>query len=132
MTQKVTVTKEVAKALESVSPSHNWSMGEVMEAHLENGFVSETRRCLNEGAGKISTDDLMKALVNGFKAETIITLDTEEFDGKTAKDLIDVNKNISTTLKSKRGSALFSYGDGIADGIMYVLNELGIDLDKEV
>lgn len=132
MAQRVTVTKKVSKALESVSPSQGWSMKEVMEAHLENGFISDTRRCLNEGAGKISTHDLMKALVNGYEVEKIITLDTEEFEGKTEEELVEANRRISAQLKDKRGSVTFSYNDGVYDGIMFALSELGIEVDKEV
>lgn len=132
MSQRVTVTKKVSKALESVSPSQGWSMKEVMEAHLENGFISDTRRCLNEGAGKISTDDLMKALVNGYEVEKVLTLDTSEFEGKTEEELVDANRRISAELKNREGSSTFSYGDGIYDGIKFTLAYLGIEVDKEV
>ncbi|MDE1381174.1 hypothetical protein ACM5ME_20460 [Bacillus subtilis] len=132
MTQKVVVTKEVAEALKVSTPSYGWSIGEVIESHLGDDFVSDKRSPLNVSKGKISTDDLMKALVNGYEVEKIITLDTEEFEGKTEEELVETNRRISAQLKDKRGSEIFSYGDGVYDGIMFTLSELGIEVDKEV
>ncbi|MCY8256427.1 DUF1642 domain-containing protein [Bacillus spizizenii] len=131
MTQKVTVTKEVAEALKVSTPFYGWSIGEVIEGHLDNDFMSDKRRCLNESEGKISTDDLMKALVNGYEVKKVLTLDTSEFDGKTQEELVDANRRISAELKNREGSSTFSYGDGIYDGIKFTLAYLGIDVDKE-
>ncbi|TWM32267.1 hypothetical protein CHCC14819_0463 [Bacillus licheniformis] len=105
---------------------HDWPTKEILKWHLGNEFVSSIREVLNKNAGKISTEDLTKAIINGYVAEARLTLDTSKLDAMDEEEREQLNRRISKYLEDREGCAFGSYGDGKYDGAVEILEELGI------
>lgn len=115
--KKVTVTKEVAKAIEGLLNSPMWGKPEdILQFHSTQEWSNDGRQCLNA----LSIQYMANILFGGYEVENPVTLpELKEISKSKVDQLVD-------DYQKQQGSKLFSYGDGLKDGIDHTLSRLGI------
>lgn len=115
--KSITVSKEVAKAIEGLLGHVLWGKPEeIMSTHITTGWTSPQRKCLNA----LSVQDMADILYGGFEVEPSVTFPkvTEIRDSKV--------EELVGTYKNHRGAGMFTYSDGVKDGIKHTLELLRI------
>ena len=112
---KVKVSKRVSELLDELTYSAIWDKEDIIESHIE-GWNSERRKPLND----LSLEEMTTAIFVGYEIEEQVKFPEEVSEG-------EVNQLVAVFNKHKN-SPMFSYGDGVKDGIIRTLAHLNIQV----
>lgn len=111
--QKVQVSKKQAELIDELIYNSLWTKEDIIESHIE-GWGSVSRQPLNE----LSLTEMITAIFVGYEIEERVTFPKEVSEGEVGF-LVGLFNDV-------KKSTIFTYEDGIKDGIIRTLTHLNI------